>query len=146
MQIVRFRNDRNIRMYGILENQIIHAIDGDIFGRFSDTGIEIKADKVKILSPVPHPNKIIGIGLNYKNHVEEWAEKTGKTVSEVTPKEPVLFLKPPTARIGNFGEIEIPQSSNHVEFEAELAVIIGTECRNIKKEDALNVVFVINKI
>lgn len=141
MHIVRFRNDRNIRMYGIQKNNVIRALDGDIFGRFSDTGIDVSAEKVKILSPVPHPNKIIGIGLNYRKHVEEWAEKMGKTVKSIIPEEPVIFLKPPTTRIGNFGEIELPQVSNEVEFEAELAVIIGKECRNIKKDEGLKAVF-----
>jgi 2-keto-4-pentenoate hydratase/2-oxohepta-3-ene-1,7-dioic acid hydratase in catechol pathway len=86
---------------------------------------------VKILAPVPHPNKIIGVGLNYKEHIAEWAGMNNKSFAEVAPSEPLIFLKPPTARIGNKGEIEIPASSNRVEYEAELAVVIGKECRNV---------------
>lgn len=141
MNIVRFRNDRNVKMYGFLKDNKIRAVDGDIFGIFSDTNIDIPAAKVKILAPVPHPNKIIGVGLNYKKHIKEWAESIGKKESEIKTKNPILFLKPPTTRIGNKGAIELPGISKQVEFEAELAVVIGKECRNVQTKDALKYIF-----
>ncbi len=141
MQIIRFRNDRNVKMYGFLYEKRIRALQGDIFNIFSDTGIDIKADKVKILAPVPHPNKIIGIGLNYKKHVKEWAELNNKKYEDCIPKVPLMFLKPPTARIGQNGEIEIPAQSQSVEYEGELAVVMGKQGRNIPKSKAFEHIF-----
>jgi len=141
MRIVRFRNDRNVKLFGILKNDTIRAIEGDIFNIHSDTGVDIPLNKVKLLAPIPHPNKIIGVGLNYKKHIKEWVEKTGKTYDEVLSKNIILFLKPPTGRIGHNGEIELPEVSNKVEYEGELAVVIGKECKNVSKENALSFVF-----
>ena len=127
-------------MYGFLYENKIRAIEGNIFNIIKDTGVELDADKVKILAPVPHPNKIIGIGLNYKTHIKEWAEIHNKKYEDCIPKTPIMFLKPPTSRIGQNGEIEIPGQSNQVEYEAELAVVIGKQARNISKNEALKFV------
>lgn len=86
-------------------------------------------NNVKLLAPLPRPTKIIAIGLNYKDHVEE----TGRT----PPEAPVLFSKPPTATIGPNETIILPNGSKQVDYEVELGVIIGMGGRNIPVDIAL---------
>lgn len=72
---------------------------------------------VEILAPVPSPGSLIGIGLNYKDHVSE----TGSP----QPSEPVIFAKHPSCIVGPGSDIILPDSSRQVDYEAELAIVIG---------------------
>lgn len=83
---------------------------------------------MKIPIPVDFsPSKIVCVGRNYAEHAAELGNEV--------PKEPLLFLKAPSAIIGNDAAIEIPQQSQQVEHEGELAVIIGRDCKNIADDD-----------
>lgn len=94
---------------------------------------KIKRSEVKICAPVPRPPKIICIGLNYRNHAIE----SGMEI----PKSPIIFSKFSNCAIGADEEILIPQGSEQVDYEAELAVVIGRECKNVKAEDGFEYVF-----
>ena len=112
-------------------------------------GISVPYENAKILAPIPRPKKnIFGIGLNYKDHIGE-ASKSLDTSSEL-PQEPVIFSKFPTAVIGDQDPVCHNQNiTKQLDWEAELAVIIGTKCDRVKNKDALNNVFgytVINDI
>ena len=112
-------------------------------------GISVPYENAKILAPIPRPKKnIFGIGLNYKDHIGE-ASKSLDTSSEL-PQEPVIFSKFPTAVIGDQDPICHNQNiTKQLDWEAELAVIIGTKCDRVKNKDALTNVFgytVINDI
>ena len=73
------------------------------------------------------------IGLNYKKHALE--------TNQPTPKYPILFIKPSTAVQDPFEPVHLPKiSPNHVDYEAELAVVIGKECKNVDKDKALEYV------
>jgi 2-keto-4-pentenoate hydratase/2-oxohepta-3-ene-1,7-dioic acid hydratase in catechol pathway len=78
------------------------------------------------------PGKIVAVGLNYRSHAHE--------LGMAVPEEPVLFMKPPSAVIGPGDAIVIPSSSQRVDFEAELAVVIGRAARNLDLEDAADCV------
>ena len=78
------------------------------------------------------PGKIVGIGVNYRAHAAEM----GKTA----PDEPILFLKPPTAVIGNGQAIVRPSGYDRVDYEGELAVVIGARCRRVSSDLALDCV------
>ena len=82
---------------------------------------------VKFLSPT-RPTKIIAVGLNYRAHAEEM----GKPL----PEEPLLFMKPSTAVIANKMRIVLPEMSERVDYEGELAVVIGRKCRKVSPEEA----------
>jgi 2-keto-4-pentenoate hydratase/2-oxohepta-3-ene-1,7-dioic acid hydratase in catechol pathway len=87
-------------------------------------------DKLEIerfLPPV-QPTKIIAVGLNYRDHITEMGHEF--------PTEPVLFMKPSTAVIGPFAEIRYPTQSSRVDYEAELAVVIGKTCRGVRAAQA----------
>lgn len=79
------------------------------------------------------PSKIICVGLNYKDHAEE--------LGMVQPKHPIIFLKPVSSIIKNKEKILIPKMSSTIDYEAELAVVIGKKCRNVSEKHALDVVF-----
>ncbi|HEY0047578.1 MAG TPA: fumarylacetoacetate hydrolase family protein [Flavobacterium sp.] len=106
-------------------------------------------NEVKLLAPIPHPRKnIIGIGLNYTEHVAESA-RTLDTSNEL-PQQPVIFSKPPTTVIGTGENIILNQKlTQQLDWEVELAVVIGKKGKYVAKEDALDHVFgytVINDI
>jgi 2-keto-4-pentenoate hydratase/2-oxohepta-3-ene-1,7-dioic acid hydratase in catechol pathway len=85
----------------------------------------------RFLPPVK-PSKIICIGLNYVDHAEE--------LNMEIPEEPIIFLKPPSAVIGHEDTIILPKVSKRVDYEGEIAVVIGKRCRNVSKNDAMNYV------
>ena len=89
-------------------------------------------DAVRLGPPVPNPDKILCIGINYKDHIEE-------TNSE-TPEHPVVFSKYSNTIIGPDDPIHLPVISKAVDYEAEFAVVMGKTARNVSKEDALDYV------
>jgi 2-keto-4-pentenoate hydratase/2-oxohepta-3-ene-1,7-dioic acid hydratase in catechol pathway len=96
---------------------------------------------VRLLAPIPKPRKnIFGIGLNYVEHVAESA-RTLDTSTDL-PKQPVVFSKPPTAVIGPDDAIRHnAQITQQLDWEVELAVIIGATCRRVSEVDAMGKVF-----
>ncbi len=88
---------------------------------------------VEIAAPVPRPGKIICIGLNYRNHAEE----SGMPI----PASPIIFSKFASCVIGANEPIVLPKGSTQVDYEAELAFVVGRKAKNVKKADAMNYVF-----
>jgi 2-keto-4-pentenoate hydratase/2-oxohepta-3-ene-1,7-dioic acid hydratase in catechol pathway len=88
--------------------------------------------RVRLCAPVPRPGKIVGVARNYRAHAEE---RGGET-----PSEPVLFLKAPSAVVGPEDEIRLPAASSRVDFEGELAVVIGRPARSVVTDEALGYV------
>lgn len=94
---------------------------------------EISRESVEICAPVPHPNKIICIGLNYRNHaIESGAE---------IPKSPIIFSKFNTCIAAPNQPILLPTGSTQVDYESELAFVVGRRAENIKRENAMQYVF-----
>ena len=90
---------------------------------------QLPLDAVKLLAPVPTPSKIIAIGLNYQDHIRE----SGLPAPELA----TMFCKYPSAIIGDGGKIRWSTSLTHqVDYEAELAVIIGKTARRVAADDA----------
>lgn len=87
----------------------------------------------RLLAPIANPQKVVCIGLNYKEHAEESGAKL--------PSEPVVFNKFPSALVGLGDAIVLPTVSSEVDFEAELVAVIGRRGRNIAEADALDYVF-----
>ena len=123
MRIVRFSKDDQV-YHGKIVDDSIYYIRGDIFNQFEVTTKKENLDSVKILSPVT-PINIIAIGRNYKGHAQE--------INSNLPKKPLLFLKATSSVIGHKDEIILPDAApNEVDFEAELAVVIGKEAKNLE--------------
>jgi acylpyruvate hydrolase len=101
----------------------------------SSSGIQsylFQESDVKLHAPITHPQKLIGIGLNYRDHAEE-------TKMEL-PKEPLLFAMYASAIIGPEQPIVIPATTKQVDYEAELAVVIGARARHVQPGEALQYV------
>tara|TARA_B100000795_G_C22796861_1_gene439797 strand:- start:1849 stop:2730 length:882 start_codon:yes stop_codon:yes gene_type:complete len=91
----------------------------------------------KLTSPILRPPKIIAIGLNYQDHLEE-IRAIGREVDD--PEVPMIFNKQSTSACGPFDEIHDPKVSNKLDYEGELAFVIGKKCRHVPKEEAKNVI------
>lgn len=130
MKFVRFKIYKK-SYYGLVKNGFIIRMEGSIFSKFRLTTDKFKFNQIKILPPVG-PTKIICVGLNYKDHARELNMKI--------PKEPIIFLKPPTSIIGDGERIYCPSSSRRVDYEAELAIIIKKRCKDIMPKDASSVI------
>lgn len=104
-------------------------------------GTALPVQNVKLLAPIPRPRKnIFGIGLNYVEHVAESARTLD--TSKDLPKQPVIFSKPPTTVIGPGDAIEHNAAvTQQLDWEVELAVIIGTRAKRVSAADALKHVF-----
>ena len=85
----------------------------------------------RFLSPVL-PSKILAVGLNYRDHAIEMGFEL--------PKEPILFMKPATSVIGHLGDIIYPPRSTRLDYEAELAVVISRDCKDVSASDARDVI------
>ena len=104
-------------------------------------GISFEAHEITVLAPIPKPRKnIIGIGLNYTEHIAESA-RTLDTANEL-PQKPVIFSKPPTTVTGTQTNILLnPKLTQQLDWEVELAVVIGKKGKYVPKEEALEYVF-----
>ena len=131
MRLLRFRYGDRIATGAILEDDTIKVLKGTFFEDPLPTGEEVPLDDVRLLAPVL-PSKIVAVGKNYAAHAAEF----GMTV----PDEPLLFLKPSTAVIGPGDPIPLLPISHRVDYEGELAVVIGSLARNVKAEEAGKVI------
>lgn len=127
MRIVRFLANHEAR-YGILDDQDeIQSLKAPPFDGVEPDGEIFRLGEVELLAPC-EPSKIIGIGLNYRDHAEE--------VGLELPKEPMLFLMPATAVIGPGQTIRLPEMSERVDYEGELGVVIGRPAFRIRRQEA----------
>jgi len=85
---------------------------------------------ISFLAPIDRPGKIVALGLNYMDHVEE----TGREV----PKSPIVFAKFPSSIIGPEDDIIMPSVSKKIDWEVELGILIGKHCKNVSEESALD--------
>lgn len=126
MKLARYRYKGHIH-YGVLEGDALHELERTPFSGMVRRGNACRLDEVELLPPV-FPQKIVCVGLNYRDHAEEF----GLPI----PEEPILFLKPPSSLLPHGGEIVRPAMSGKVDYEAELAVICAKECRDVASAEA----------
>jgi 2-keto-4-pentenoate hydratase/2-oxohepta-3-ene-1,7-dioic acid hydratase in catechol pathway len=100
--------------------------------RAREEGLLIKRTNARLLAPVPRPGKLIAIGLNYRDHAAE--------SNMPIPKSPVVFSKFTTSITGPHDKVVLPVKSEQVDYEAELAVVIGRRAKNVAREQALDYV------
>ena len=139
MRIARFAKGDGVA-YGVVEGeaaQTIAELYGHPFG-IDPSGVRLTGQRyplaeVRLLAPVL-PSKVVAVGKNYAEHVREMGAEL--------PAEPVLFLKPSTSVTGPGDRIAYPvKLTDRVDYEGELAVIIGRLCRDVPKERAYDVIF-----
>lgn len=158
MKIARIKNNKFGETYGVVSqdfNKVItkteiqeqtgvpipQNIKDFIFGNWIDElkkyesklAFSLNIEDVELLAPLPNPSKIICLAFNYYDH----AQDAGLTPSQ----EPVIFIKPRTALNNPFDDIRCPGNVQRLDYEAEIAVIIGKKIKNISQEDAMNSIF-----
>ncbi len=109
----------------------VAVINAHPFGEVTFSGLRLPLAGVRLLPPVL-PSKVVAIGKNYADHAREMGDEP--------PSEPVLFLKPSTSVIGPGAAITYPHLSQQVDFEGELAIVIGRLCREVPLERANEVI------
>lgn len=140
MRIARFSAGDEVG-FGLVDtddegNQFVSRINGHpLLGEIRLTGERAKLEDVRLLSPVL-PSKVVCIGKNYADHVEEMRHITGDSTDD-----PVVFLKPSTSVTGPNDPVFYPAASSRVDFEGELAVVISRVCREVPVERAKDVIF-----
>ena len=130
MKICRFVNPETQRpSYGIVEGGEVFPLRGDL----ADAGLSleraepaVRLAEARLLAPVA-PSKIVCVGRNYREHAAE--------LGNAMPTEPLLFLKAPSAVIGDGDAIELPTLSERVEHEGELGVVIGRRCGRLGEDE-----------
>lgn len=112
------------RLVRKLSNDEAQPLSGNLFGAFWDDGEPIALSSARLLAPIM-PSKVVGIGSNYKKHIEEM----GRSI----PTHPKVFLKPNTTVIGHGDAIQIPPKTTRVDHEVELGVVIGRSTYQISE-------------
>ena len=144
MKLIRMRLNGDVRPGiwnegRIVDLKTIFPTIPDIGEAFFEEGWLSKVAKLQeeglrmdapLLSPVLHPSKIICLGKNYLEHAREGGFDV--------PSRPLLFSKAPSALTGPFDPILLPDSSRQVDWEVELAVVVGKRCKRISKTDAMD--------
>ena len=130
MRIVRYSRQGEVG-FGILEDENVAAISPHPFAAFEYTGERFPTVEARQLAPVL-PTKVVAVGRNYAEHAREMG-------GEVTA-EPVIFLKPSTAVIGPNDPIIYPTGVDRVDYEGELAAIVGKLTRRVDEADAMQAV------
>ena len=131
MKIVRFAVGNNIG-YGILDGMTIQCLLHEPYRELALADYSYNITDVRLLAPCT-PSKIIALGLNYQPHADE--------MNQSLPKNPLIFLKPPTSVIGPEDNIVYPPTSNQVDYEGELAVIIKKPTWAVAEESAFEHIF-----
>lgn len=95
---------------------------------------------VQLKSPITNPAKILAAGLNYEDHLMEVPEHIRIERKLTMPPVPLIFNKQSTSVNGPYDKVALPPESEQMDYEAELAVVIGKECRRVSEEDAYKVI------
>ncbi len=133
MKIARFSHGGDLK-FGILDDDELVVLRGDpMFVGFETTEQRVALADVKLLAPVIPRSKVVAVGRNYRDHAAELGNEV--------PAEPLLFFKPNTSVIGPGDTIVLPPQSEQVDFEGELAVVIGSIAKNVIAADATSVIF-----
>jgi 2-keto-4-pentenoate hydratase/2-oxohepta-3-ene-1,7-dioic acid hydratase in catechol pathway len=141
MRIVRYEHDGCIGV-GVREGDLIRpTVHADVPAliragavQLATEGAELPAAECRLLAPIPSPGKLIFSGLNYHSHKDE-------NPDAVLPSYPHCFAKLPSSVIGPDEPIVLPTEAMHVDYEVELAVVIGKTTRGVARKDALDYVF-----
>lgn len=133
MKIARFSTGGDPR-FGIVDDDELVVLAGDpMFAGYDPTGERVPLAEATLLAPVIPRSKVVAVGKNYADHAAE--------MGGTAPTTPLIFLKPNTSVIGPGDTIMLPPESNQIEFEGELAIVIGAVARRVRPEDFAQAIF-----
>ena len=120
VRYVRYRAASGAVSYGVLENERVRRVEGDIFAQHRVTDEATPLAQVRLLAPV-EPSKVIAVGLNYRSHLG----------NRQPAAEPGLFAKYPTSIAGPGDSIIAPADSKNLHYEGELVIVIGRRTKDV---------------
>ena len=132
MRYVRFLESGAGISHGILGDDHIQVLEGDLFGEHRILERRVPLSSVRLLAPCL-PGKIVGAAANYHSFI--------RSTNRPHPKHPLIFVKPASSVIGPDEAIVCPNGEDNVMFEGELGVVIGKRCRTATAQNALEYVF-----
>jgi 2-keto-4-pentenoate hydratase/2-oxohepta-3-ene-1,7-dioic acid hydratase in catechol pathway len=127
----RFRKGGQ-ELWGVVEGLEVRALGAEPWAGGLPEGPRLRLSEVTLLAPV-QPSKVVAVGRNYAAHAKELGQEV--------PREPLLFLKPSTAVIGPMEEIRLPEQSQEVHHEAELACVVGRTLTRVSAAEARRGIF-----
>lgn len=125
MRVVRVLFEGDCR-YGLADDDTVTLISDEPFAAWEPEGV-LSLHEARLLAPTL-PTKVVCVGLNYRTHIAEMGHEM--------PREPVIFLKPPTSVIGPLQTIPLPDGVGRVDYEAELGVVVGRRTHRASPEEA----------
>ena len=132
MSYLRF-DDGGLPRFGRLEAGVVTPLDDAPWAGGEPAGTPRPYEGLDLLPPVPPGGKVLCIGRNYLAHAKELGNEV--------PSEPLVFLKPSTSLLAHGGTVLLPPESERVDFEGELALVIGRRARRVSREEFDDVVF-----
>jgi 2-keto-4-pentenoate hydratase/2-oxohepta-3-ene-1,7-dioic acid hydratase in catechol pathway len=133
MRIARFSHQDAIK-FGIVDGSELVVLAGDpMFAGSDTTGERVPLGEVVLLAPVIPRSKVVCVGRNYRDHAAELGNEV--------PTSPMLFFKPNTSVVGPGDAEVLPEHSDFISFECELAAVVGRIAKNVSAENALDYVF-----
>ena len=159
MKLVTFLHEDIQKIGAIVDDQIIDFSTSHLpksmieFIELGDDGInqanvliakndsKISINDVKLMAPIPKPNKILGVGLNYKAHKEEAARAAADLLGKPQEKYPTIFNKQNSSVVGPYDDMHKPDASDFFDYEGELGFVIGKQCRHVPYDKASSVIY-----
>ena len=159
MKLVTFLHESIQKIGAVVDDQIIDFSTSHLpksmieFIERGDEGInqankliakndsKISINDVKIMAPIPKPNKILGVGLNYKAHKEEAAKAAADLLGKPQEKYPTIFNKQNSSVVGPYDDMHKPDASDFFDYEGELGFVIGKQCRHVPYDKASSVIY-----
>ena len=159
MKLVTFLHESIQKIGAVVDDQIIDFSTSHLpksmieFIELGDDGInqanaiiakndsKISINDAKLMAPIPKPNKILGVGLNYKAHKEEAAKAAADLLGKPQEKYPTIFNKQNSSVVGPYDDMHKPDASDFFDYEGELGFVIGKQCRHVPYDKASSVIY-----
>ena len=159
MKLVTFENKNNISIGAVKNDHVIDFSHSSLpvemieFIKLGEEGLnrandiienpenELPISNLKLLAPISKPNKILAVGLNYKEHRDEVAKTASKTIGKAQEKYPNIFNKQNSSVNGPYDSIHRPRASEFLDYEGELGFVIGKKCRHVPYDKASDVIY-----
>ena len=159
MKLVTFLHESIQKIGAVVDDQIIDFSTSHLpksmieFIELGDDGInqanaliakndsKISINDVKLMAPIQRPNKILGVGLNYKAHKEEAAKAAADLLGKPQEKYPTIFNKQNSSVVGPYDDMHKPDASDFFDYEGELGFVIGKQCRHVPYDKASSVIY-----
>ena len=159
MKLVTFIDQSNQKIGALVNKEVVDFSSSDLprtminFIELGTKGLEqatsliesgknrLSLNDISLKAPIPKPNKILAVGLNYKEHKDEVAQTAAKTIGKAQEKYPNIFNKQNSSVNGPYDDIHRPRASEFLDYEGELGFVIGKKCRYVPYDKAAGVIY-----